>query len=129
MNIQTIVLIAALLCAESPGGTRAERRLMAEVVKYRSQVSGLTVEQVIYAPSQFAGVNEIDMDAYQLYRRRELEENMRIVMQAWSSPAREISNYARTGTCWYDRPCEWESRCEIVAEEGKHTFYLCPEYE
>lgn len=102
---------------------------MAEVVKYRSQVSGLSAEQIVRAPYQFTGISEIDMGAYRLYRRRELAENMRIVIRVWSSPVRVVSNYARAGTCWYDRPCEWESRCEVVAEEGIHTFYLCPEYK
>lgn len=126
MNIQTILLLAALLCAESPAGTYLERFLMAETVAYRSRVSGMSIEEVIYAPHQYAGVHTIDLEGYKLYRPEELAENINIAVLALMLPPIRVSNFARTGSCWYDKPCEWESRCEKIVEEGRHTFYLCP---
>ena len=129
MNIQIIMLLACLLCAESPAGTVLERHLMAETIVYRATVKSSSIEEVVYAPAQFAGVQAIDLDGYRLYRPRELMENMSIAMAVLQSPAvAKVSNFARTGTCNVDKPCEWEQRCEVVAIEGRHTFYVCPDW-
>lgn len=89
----------------------------------------MSIEEVIYAPNQYAGADNIDLEGYQFYRSQELEENIQIAMWALANPAIPVSNFARTGSCWYDEPCGWEASCEKIVEEGKHTFYLCPQWE
>ena len=130
MNFQTVMLLACLLCAESPAGTLLEKFLIAQTVVYRAEVSGMSVKEVIYAPFQYPGVHAIDLEGYRLYRPQELEENIHIAMWVlFNLPVVKVSHFARTGTCWYDRPCEWESQCKLLIVEGKHSFYLCPDWE
>jgi len=130
MNVATAILLAGLLCTESVGGTVRERTLIAETVVYRARFSGASAEKIVYAPAQYPGIHNLDYAGYKLYRPNELAENIAIAMMVLSTTkTMAVSNYARTGTCWYDRPCDWEARCEVVEEEGRHTFYLCPDWK
>jgi hypothetical protein len=123
VNIQAVLLLAYLLCAEAPNGTIEERWLIAQTVVYRSQASDLTMERVIHTPKQYQGIELIDSSAYMRLRRRELEENLAI---AWGAilvgPTARISNFAKPGSA------DWQLRCELKYIAGKHHFYLCPDW-
>lgn len=129
MNLPTVLLLASLLCAESPAGTKLERFMMVQAIIFRAEVKGMSIEEVVYAPYQFAGIHTIDLEGYRLYRPKELQENIQIAMWALANPpVMQVSNFARTNTCNIDKPCEWEQRCQVILEEGIHTFYVCDEW-
>lgn len=125
----TVLLLALLLCGESINQPMAERFWMAETVLYRAEMSGKTVEQVIFEEGQYSGVKFLDRD-YETWRSEELRENIYIAASVLhAGVVVPVSNFARTGTCIHDRPCAWEAGCEVVTIIGEHTFYLCPDWE
>lgn len=124
MNIQSVLLLAALLCAECPACDIEERWLIAQTVVYRAKADGASIYEIIHAPRQYQGIGLVDIAAYLGVRRRELEENLAI---AWGAvlmgPAIEVSNFARPGCA------DWQSRCELKYIMGKHYFHLCPAWK
>lgn len=122
----TILLLALLLCSESINQPMAERFLMAETVLYRAEVSGQTIEEVVFEEGQYPSTEFLDRD-YETWRAKELRENIYIAASVLHAGiAVPVSNFARTGTCMHDRPCAWEADCETVTIVGEHTFYHCP---
>ena len=125
MTFVTLILLSALLCAESPGGSIEDRTLIAQTVFYRSEVRGLSVLSIVLQPYQYQGLALIDWDKYRLYRKSEMQDNFKIVTQLmFSEDTIEVSNFCSVG-----KVCSWERSCQLKRRTETHKFYLCSDWE
>lgn len=125
MTFVTLILLSALLCAESPGGSIEDRTLIAHTVFYRSEVRGLSVLAIVLQPYQYQGLALIDWDKYRLYRKSEMQDNFKIVTQLiFSEDTIEVSNFCEVGFT-----CSWQSSCRLIESSELHHFYLCKDWE
>jgi len=85
-------------------------------------VKSLPIDEIIYAPHQFQGVELIDIEAYRVLRRKEFEENLQLAAPAVfiGHPTIKVSHFAS------NEP-EWARRCELKYIMKEHKFYLCPD--
>jgi len=120
----TLLLIAALLCAESPNGSLEDRTLIAHTIGYRSQVTGLSLLTIITQPSQYQGLGLIDWQGYRLYRKREMGTNFMIAYKVlFCEEPLEVSNFCEVG-----KTCIWERDCLLKTVTNHHKFYLCEDW-
>lgn len=125
MNLATIVLLAALICAEAPNGTMRERYYIAQTIVYRAEAKSLPVDSVIWQPKQYQGLALIDWEAYRIYRMAEMRTNAQIAAIAvLYGPQVEVSNFCAIGS-----HCKWEADCELKVLSGGHKFYICPKWQ
>lgn len=124
MGFITLLLIAALLCAESPNGSIRDRYLITQTIVYRSEQTGLDLLPVITQKGQYQGLGLIDWQGYRLYRQLEMRQNLVLVMGVLKDTNRvRVSNFCSVGIS-----CSWESSCRIIETTDHHKFYLCPEW-
>jgi spore germination cell wall hydrolase CwlJ-like protein len=119
-------VVAAVLMAEAWGEGEAAMIAVAEVIRVRADVAGLSPLAVVQQPLQFSCLNGIQPPALirKFQRHRDFEVALRISRRMYNSPgelpgiAGGATHFERVGTRAY-----WARRLQPVARFGHLAFY------
>jgi len=121
----TVVLIASLLCAESPNGSLRDRYLIVQTIRYRSEFKEIPLVLSVTQKGQYQGLSLVNWELYRIYRQFEIQENVRLTIEVLTGDNQvKVSNFCSIGS-----KCSWESSCKLLEVTESHKFYLCPEWE